>query len=44
LGGVSIGVVSISSKSDSVASVLNAADAACYTAKRNGRNNVYDGL
>ena len=39
--GASIGVVEITSKSDSVASLLSAADLACYAAKEAGRNRVH---
>ena len=39
--GVSIGVIPITAASDSLSAVLRAADAACYTAKRKGRNRVY---
>ncbi|MBD0300994.1 MAG: EAL domain-containing protein, partial [Tolypothrix sp. T3-bin4] len=39
--GVSIGLVEINHKSESVSSVLSAADAACYAAKNNGRNRVH---
>lgn len=39
--GASIGVVEISSESESVASLLSAADVACYTAKDGGRNRVF---
>ena len=38
--GVSIGVVEISSTTESLSSVMNIADAACYIAKANGRNCV----
>jgi diguanylate cyclase (GGDEF)-like protein/PAS domain S-box-containing protein len=43
--GASIGVVEINRDTDSVASVLSAADIACYAAKEGGRNRVqvYDG-
>ena len=43
--GASIGVVEINRETDSVASVLSAADIACYAAKEGGRNRVhlYDG-
>jgi diguanylate cyclase (GGDEF)-like protein/PAS domain S-box-containing protein len=43
--GASIGVVQINRDTDSVASVLSAADIACYAAKEGGRNRVqvYDG-
>jgi diguanylate cyclase (GGDEF)-like protein len=39
--GGSIGLVSINRKTESVASILSNADAACYTAKDLGRNRVY---
>ena len=39
--GVSIGVVPITSVSESLSAVLRAADAACYTAKGKGRNRVH---
>jgi len=39
--GVSIGVVEITSDSESVASLLSAADIACYAAKDAGRNRVH---
>jgi diguanylate cyclase (GGDEF)-like protein len=39
--GASIGVVAITSESDSVASLLSAADIACYAAKDAGRNRVH---
>jgi len=39
--GVSIGVVTITAQSESVESVLSAADAACYAAKDCGRNQVH---
>ena len=39
--GVSIGVVSINSESDSTSKLLSQADVACYTAKDLGRNRVY---
>ena len=39
--GASIGLVAITSDSDSVASVLSAADIACYAAKDAGRNRVH---
>lgn len=39
--GVSIGVVSIDHNSESMASVLGMADAACYAAKDAGRNRVH---
>ena len=38
--GVSIGIVMITSESESVEKVLSAADTACYAAKEAGRNNV----
>jgi len=38
--GASIGLVSFGSESESVASILSAADAACYAAKDKGRNRV----
>lgn len=38
--GVSIGLVSIAATSESVTSVLRAADAACYRAKDQGRNRI----
>ena len=38
--GVSIGLVEISSTTESLSSVMNTADAACYIAKANGRNCV----
>jgi diguanylate cyclase (GGDEF)-like protein/PAS domain S-box-containing protein len=43
--GASIGVVEINRDTDSVASVLSAADIACYAAKESGRNriHIYDG-
>jgi diguanylate cyclase (GGDEF)-like protein/PAS domain S-box-containing protein len=43
--GASIGVVEINRDTDSVASVLSAADIACYAAKEGGRNriHIYDG-
>ncbi len=43
--GASIGVVEINRDTDSVASVLSAADIACYAAKEGGRNRIqiYDG-
>jgi len=43
--GASIGVVEINRNTDSVASVLSAADIACYAAKESGRNriHIYDG-
>ena len=39
--GASIGLVEISETSDSVASILSAADIACYAAKDMGRNQVH---
>jgi diguanylate cyclase (GGDEF)-like protein/PAS domain S-box-containing protein len=39
--GASIGVVPITAASENLSSVLSAADAACYTAKEKGRNQVY---
>ena len=39
--GASIGIVEINSGSESVASVLSAADVACYAAKDSGRNRVH---
>ena len=39
--GASIGVVAITRDSDSVASLLSAADIACYAAKDEGRNRVH---
>ncbi len=39
--GVSIGVLSFKSQEDTLTSVLKAADAACYTAKNLGRNQIY---
>jgi EAL domain-containing protein (putative c-di-GMP-specific phosphodiesterase class I) len=39
--GVSIGIVEISSGSDSIASVMSAADVACYSAKDSGRNRIH---
>jgi len=39
--GASIGLVEISQATDSVASILSAADAACYVAKDQGRNRVW---
>ncbi|HEX2492738.1 MAG TPA: EAL domain-containing protein [Steroidobacter sp.] len=39
--GVSIGIVEINSASESIASVLSAADVACYAAKDSGRNRVH---
>jgi diguanylate cyclase (GGDEF)-like protein/PAS domain S-box-containing protein len=39
--GVSIGVVEINAESQNVATLLSAADIACYTAKEGGRNRVH---
>jgi diguanylate cyclase (GGDEF)-like protein/PAS domain S-box-containing protein len=39
--GVSIGLIAITAESPNGASVLSAADAACYAAKNTGRNRVY---
>jgi diguanylate cyclase (GGDEF)-like protein len=39
--GASIGVMSIDKNSESIASVMSAADAACYSAKDAGRNRVH---
>ncbi len=39
--GVSIGVLSFESQKDTLTSVLKAADAACYSAKNKGRNQIY---
>ena len=39
--GVSIGIAPITKDTQSVASLLNQADAACYTAKARGRNRVH---
>ncbi|MEH2065214.1 MAG: EAL domain-containing protein [Nostoc sp.] len=39
--GASIGLVSIDANSESIAEILSRADAACYTAKNQGRNRVY---
>ncbi len=39
--GVSVGVVAIDADTESVASALSAADAACYIAKEQGRNRVH---
>jgi EAL domain-containing protein (putative c-di-GMP-specific phosphodiesterase class I) len=39
--GVSIGVVAIDANTQSVTSILSAADAACYAAKNKGRNRVH---
>jgi diguanylate cyclase (GGDEF)-like protein/PAS domain S-box-containing protein len=39
--GASIGVVAITAESDSVASLMTAADVACYAAKDAGRNRVH---
>ena len=41
--GVSIGVVPINQKSESMAAVLSAADVACYIAKEQGRNRIHIG-
>jgi len=41
--GLSIGLIEIAEESRDVRALLNAADAACYAAKRNGRNRVYCG-
>lgn len=41
LVGVSIGIVMINQDSDSVISLLTAADVACYAAKDNGRNRIH---
>lgn len=40
--GVSIGLVAITEKSQSVSEVLSLADAACYAAKESGRNRVHE--
>lgn len=40
--GVSIGLVTVSEKMDSVKSLLSLADAACYAAKDAGRNRVHE--
>jgi len=39
--GASIGVVALTAATESLASALNAADAACYVAKEKGRNRVH---
>jgi diguanylate cyclase (GGDEF)-like protein/PAS domain S-box-containing protein len=39
--GASIGLISIDTNSESLSSLLSLADAACYTAKNNGRNRVH---
>ena len=39
--GVSIGVLSFKSQEDTLTSVLRAADTACYSAKNQGRNQIY---
>ncbi|HEY6644807.1 EAL domain-containing protein [Povalibacter sp.] len=39
--GASIGIVEINSTSESIASVMSAADVACYAAKDSGRNRVH---
>lgn len=39
--GASIGVVEISQETESVATLLSAADVACYSAKDGGRNRVF---
>ena len=39
--GVSIGIVALSRELQTVTAILNAADAACYTAKEQGRNCLY---
>ena len=39
--GVSIGVLAFKSQEDTLASVLRAADTACYAAKNQGRNQIY---
>ena len=39
--GVSLGVLSFKSQKDTLTSVLKAADAACYSAKNLGRNQIY---
>ena len=39
--GASIGLISIDAESESLAEIISAADAACYTAKHRGRNRVY---
>ena len=39
--GVSIGLVEITSNTESLSSLMNTADAACYVAKANGRNCIH---
>jgi len=39
--GMSVGIVAINRDSDTVASLLSAADAACYVAKERGRNRIH---
>ncbi len=39
--GASIGIIEINSDSESIASVMSAADVACYAAKDSGRNRVH---
>jgi diguanylate cyclase (GGDEF)-like protein/PAS domain S-box-containing protein len=39
--GASIGIVEINSRSESIGSVMSAADVACYAAKDSGRNRVH---
>ncbi|EQD42717.1 PAS/PAC sensor(s)-containing diguanylate cyclase/phosphodiesterase, partial [mine drainage metagenome] len=39
--GASVGVVHISAETESVASVMSAADIACYAAKDEGRNRIH---
>jgi diguanylate cyclase (GGDEF)-like protein/PAS domain S-box-containing protein len=39
--GVSIGIVSVDSESESVGSIMSAADVACYVAKDLGRNRIH---
>jgi diguanylate cyclase (GGDEF)-like protein/PAS domain S-box-containing protein len=39
--GVSIGIVEVNKSSESIASVMSAADVACYAAKDSGRNRVH---
>ena len=39
--GISIGLIGIDQKSDSVMSILSRVDAACHMAKEVGRNNIY---
>lgn len=39
--GMSIGVVKLTTATDTLVAALRAADAACYAAKRSGRNRVY---